>query len=183
MAKMPIKRPSEDLVPEGLESLNTTSSPGIDHFTGVIYKNFADHFVLLMYRIYQGLVDFPSVSRSWSVAPLNPIPKTAVMAGVQDVRPLVLQNINNKWVPVIVSLQLQDFVATISPMHSQQPTLSATPQTIFRPVDFSKAFDSVTHVYGKKFFPDAGILRLLINLLTALFTALFCLLVREAVMS
>ena len=183
MPKMLIKQPSEDLVPEALESLNTTSSPSIDGFTGVIYKNFADHFVLLMYHIYQGLVDSPSVPGSWSVALLNTILKTAGMAGVQDVRPLVLQKINNKWVPVFVSLQLHDFVATISPMHSRQPTLSATPQIIFCPVDFSKAFDSVTLVYAKNNFPDAGIPRRLINLLMALFTAPSCLLVREAVLS
>ena len=116
MAKMLIKPPSGDLVPEALESLNTTSSPGIDRFTGVIYKNFADHFVPLMHRIYQGLLDSPSILGSWSLALLNPIPKTAGMAGVQDVRPLVLQKFNNKWVPVIVLLQLHDFVATISPI-------------------------------------------------------------------
>ena len=61
-------------------------------------------------------------------------------------------------------------------------TWSATPQGIFCPVDFSKAFDSVSHVFAKTFFMDMGIPLPIINLLMELFTAPICLLVRGVVM-
>ena len=56
------------------------------------------------------------------------------------------------------------------------------PQGIFCPVNFSKAFDSVSHVFAKTFFMDMGIPPPIINLLMELFTAPICLLVRGVVM-
>ena len=61
-------------------------------------------------------------------------------------------------------------------------TWSATSQGIFCPVDFSKAFDSASHVFVKTFFMNMGIPLPIINLLMELFTAPICLLVRGVVM-
>ena len=60
--------------------------------------------VPLMFQIYQNLLVSPSLPETWSLALLNPIPITAGLPSAQDLRPLVLQNFNNKWVASIVSL-------------------------------------------------------------------------------
>ena len=72
-----------------------------------------------MHQIYQTLLDNPTVPETWSIALPNPIPKTAGLPGVQDLRPLVLQNFCNKWVANIVALQLQDFIAAITPIQQK----------------------------------------------------------------
>ena len=108
MAKMLIKPIIGDLVHAALENLSATSSPVIDGFTSEIYKNLAPHLVPLMLKIYQQLLDSPSIPESWSLALFTAIPKGLGLVGVQDLRPLVLQNFNNKWIAAIVSLQLDD---------------------------------------------------------------------------
>ena len=89
MAKLLIRPASADLVHAALDALSATSSPGIDGFTGAIYKCFSGHFVPLMHQIYQSLLDNPTLPETWSMAMPNPIPKTAGLPGVQDLRPLV----------------------------------------------------------------------------------------------
>ena len=64
MAKMLIKPVTGDLMHAALENLSATSSPGIDGFTGEIYKTFTLHFVPLMLKIYQQLLDSPSIPES-----------------------------------------------------------------------------------------------------------------------
>ena len=197
MAKLLIRPASIDLVHAALDSLSATSSPGIDGFTGAVYKRFSEYFVPLMFQIYQNLLVSPSLPETWSLALLNPIPKTAGLPSAQDLRPLVLQHFNNKWVASIVSLQLQDFVSAVTPIQQRGfikgryifdnlwqafGTWSATPQGIFCPVDFSKAFDSVSHVFAKMFFMDMGIPPPIIDLLMELFTTPICLLVRGVIM-
>ena len=91
----------------------------VDGFTGAIYKCLSGHFVPLMPQTYQTLLDNPTLPETWSIALLNPIPKTASLPGVQDLRPLVLQNFCNKWVANIVALQLQDFIAAITPLQQK----------------------------------------------------------------
>ena len=167
MAKLLICPASADLVHAALDALSATSSPGIDGFTGAIYKCFSGHFVPFMHQIYQTLLDNPTLPETWSIALLNPIPKTVGLPGVQDLRPLVLQNFCNKWVANIVALQLQDFIAAITPIEQKGfikgrkiydnlwqafGTFAETPQGIFCPVDFSKAFDSGFSRFCQDFF-------------------------------
>ena len=72
-----------------------------------------------MFQIYQNLLVSPSLLETWSLALLNPIPKTTGQPSVQDLRPLVLQNCNNKWVASIVLLHLQDFVSAVTPIQQR----------------------------------------------------------------
>ena len=96
-----------------------------------------------------------------------------------------------------MALQLQDFIAAITPIQQKGfikgryiydnlwqafGTFAETPQGIFCPVDFSKAFDSVSHVFAKTFFVDMCIPLPIVNLLMNLFAAPICLLVRGGIM-
>ena len=196
MAKLPIRPASIDLVHAALDSLSATTPSGIDGLRGAVCERFSEYFVPLMFQIYQNLLVSPSLPETWSLALLNPIPKTAGLPSAQDLRPLVLQNFNTRWVACIVSLQLQDFVSAVTPIQQRGfikgryvfdnlwqafGTWSATPQGIFCPVNSSKAFESVSHVFAKTFFMDMGIPLQIINLLMELFTAPICLLVRGVV--
>ena len=84
MAKLLIRPASIDLVHAALDSLSATSSLGIDGFTGAVYKRFSEYFVPLMFQIYRNLLVSPSLPETWSLALLNPIPKTAGLPSAQD---------------------------------------------------------------------------------------------------
>ena len=96
-----------------------------------------------------------------------------------------------------MALRLQDFIAAITPIQQKGfikgryiydnlwqafGTFAETPQGIFCPMDFSKAFDSVSHVFAKTFFVDMCIPLPIVNLLMNLFAAPICLLVRGGIM-
>ena len=93
MAKMLIKPVTTDLDYAALENLSDMSAPGIDGFTGEIYKPFAAHFVPLMFEVYQQPLEDPQVPESWAPALFNPIPKGLGLVGVHKLRSLVLQNL------------------------------------------------------------------------------------------
>ena len=66
-----------DLVHAALDTLNRESAPGHEGFRPEIYQHFHQHFVPRMNRIIQDFESTGSLPDSWSVALLNPIPKTA----------------------------------------------------------------------------------------------------------
>ena len=80
-----------DLIHAALDTLNKGSAPGQDGTGQEIYQHFHQHFVPRKLHIIQDFEYTSSLSHSWSLALLNPIPKTAgIPSG--DLRPLVLQN-------------------------------------------------------------------------------------------
>ena len=169
MAKMLIEPVTVDVVHVALENLSATSFPGIDGFTSEIYKTFASHFVPLMLSIYKHLLDNPKILEPWSLALFNPIPKGLGLVGVHNLQPLVLQNFNNKWIAAIVALPLEDFISAVTPMQQRGfikgryifdslwqafSSWSKEKQALYCPIDFGKAFDSVSHECAEAFFTD-----------------------------
>ena len=107
------------------------------------------------------------IPQHWSLALLNPIPKVAGVPHSKDLRPLVLQNTCLKWITGIISLQLSDVVAQITPpqqkgfirgrfmydhLYDAFGGWSGLKEGCFLFVDFLKAYDSVTYQFASSFF-------------------------------
>ena len=194
MAKMLIQPLSLDLVHAALESLNGTSAPGIDGVQVSIYKAFSDFFCPLMLDIYKGILDSNTLNDDWSLALLNPIPKGLGTASVHNLRPLVLQNTSHKWVAAILALQLRDYIDAFTPIQQRGfirgrsiftnlwhtfGSWNSPGDALFCPIDFKKAFDSVSHEYTRTFLNLMQLPDSLISLCLLLFTAPICVLVRD----
>ena len=119
MAEMLIKPLSAPLVHAALLALNRTSAPGLDGVPCSIYASFAEQFSPVMYNLIQGYYRSGTMNEDWALALLNVIPKTRGTVSVKDLRPLVLQNTCHKWIASCVSLQLQDFIAALTPVHQK----------------------------------------------------------------
>ena len=186
MVSMLVRSPTQDLVEAALDGLSKNSAPGADGAQASIYSAFREFFLPLMHDIYQHILNTGELNPEWSQAILNPIPKALGSVGVADLRPLVLQNCCHKWTSAILLLQLQDPVSAVTPMHQSgfikgryiQNTVwqafdswSSMTQGCFVPIDFQKAFDSVTHAYAQAFFEMMTLPADVTRLLVALFTA------------
>ena len=194
MAKMLIQPLSLDLVHAALESLNGTSAPGIDGVQVSIYKAFSDFFCPIMLDIHTGILSSNTLNSDWSLALLNPIPKGLGTASVHNLRPLVLQNTSHKWVAAILALQLRDYIDALTPIQQRGfirgrsiftnlwhtfGSWSSPGDALFCPIDFKKAFDSVSHEYTRTFLNLMQLPDSVISLCFLLFTAPICVLVRH----
>ena len=121
------------------------------------------------------------------------------MAGVprsKDLRPLVLQNTCVKWITSIISLQLGDIVAQITPpqqkgfirgrymydhLYDAFGGWSDLKEGCFLFVDFSKAYDSVTHQFASSFLTALCLPPELVSLLLNLFKSPMALIVNGGV--
>ena len=116
---------------------------------------------------------------------------------VKDVRPLVLQNTCYKWIASCVSLQLQDFIAALTPVHQKGfikgkcifdhlsnafGSWSAMQEGFFCPIDFRKAYDSVARSYAQGFFTHMCLPAEMAQLLMLVFKAPMALIVHDIVM-
>ena len=179
IAKMLIQPLSLDLVHAAMDSLNGTSAPGIDGVQVSIYKTFSDFFCPIMLDMYTGILSSKTLNSDWSLALLNPIPKGLGTASVHSLRPLVLQNTSHKWVAAILALQLRDYIDALTPIQLRGfirgrsiftnlwhtfGSWSSPGDALFCPIDFKKAFDSVSHEYTRTFLTVMQILDSLISL-------------------
>ena len=197
MAEMLIKPLSAPLVHAALLALNRTSAPGLDGVPCSIYASFAEKFSPVMHNLIQGYYRSGTMNEDWALALLNVIPKTRGTVTVKDLRPLVLQNTCHKWIASCVSLQLQDFIAALTPVHQKGfikgrcifdhlwnafGSWSAMQEGLFCPIDFRKAYDSVAHSYAQAFFTHMCLPTEMIQLLMLLFKAPMALIVHGTVM-
>ena len=124
------------------------------------------------------------IPQQWSLALLNPIPKVAGIPHPKDLRPLVLQNTCLKWITAIISLQIADIVAQMTPpqqkgfikgrymfdhFYDAFGAWRDLSEGCFLFVDFSKAYDSVTHQFASTFFTSLSFPPQLVTLLLNLF--------------
>ena len=194
MAKALIKPLSKDLVHAAQSNLNDTLS-GFDGIPCAVYTSFAGTFVPVMFDIISSLYTSETISDTWSLALLNVIPKARGTVTVRELRPLVLQNTFHKWFAACVSLHLQDFIAALTPVQQRGflkgryifdhlwnvvCSLSSMTQGLMCPVDFSKAYNSVSHEYTASFFTLMGLPQYLINVLILLFHAPMALIVHDS---
>ena len=111
-----------------------------------------------MLDIYNHILKSHSLIPDWSVAVLNHRPKGLGTASVQNLRPLVLQNTSHKWLASILSVQPRDFIEAHTPIQQRGFIRGRSLFTnlwhtfglwnaLFRPIDFKKAYDSVSHDY------------------------------------
>ena len=184
---------SLDLVHGALECLNGTSAPGIDGVQVYIYKTFSDFFCPIMLDIHTGILSSKTLNDNWLLALLNPIPKGLRTASVHNLRPLALQNTSHKWVAAILALQLRDYIDTLTAIQQRGfirgrssftnlwhtfGSWSSPGDALCCPIDFKKAFDSVSHEYTRTFLNLMQLPQSLISLCLQLFTAPICVLVR-----
>ena len=120
-----------------------------------------------MLSIVQLALEKGSLDKTWSLALLNPIPKALRIVKADELRPLVLQNTCHKWFAACIAYQLKDLVSYITPIQQKGSlkgrfifehlweafgSWSAIDSGAFTFIDFSKAFDSVSHVFAQTFF-------------------------------
>ena len=180
----------QDLTPElvaaALDTLNANSSAGFDGIPTAIYKRFTGLFTPHMFSIMRGILADGALNHDWALALFNPIPKARGTVKAEELRPLVLQDTCHKWVAAIIGLQLKDLLTALTPSYQKgfikgrfifqhlweaAGTWSALPNGLFCPIDFRKAFDSVTHDYCIAFFELMGIPPQYIVILIQLFRA------------
>ena len=116
-----------------------------------------------MIHIFQDFESTGTLLDTWCVALLNPIPKMVGTPTSRDLLPLDLQNSALKWVTATILLQPKDLMINLTPpeqrgfgpvgnLHSQlfevHASWRAMESGLFVPVDFAKAFNSISHVYG-----------------------------------
>ena len=184
------------LVETALESLNTTSSPGFDGFQLCIYKRFSSFFAPRMLYIVQLALEKGSPDKTWSLALLNPIPKALGIVKADELRPLVLQNTCHKWFAACIAYQLKYLVSYIIPIQQKGSlkgrfifehlweafgSWSAIDSGAFTFIDFSKAFDSVSHVFAQTFFEMLCIPEPYVTILIQLFRASIALVIHGSV--
>ena len=191
-----VKKVDIHLVLAALESLSKTSSPGIDGVSASVYWAFKDVFAPHMLYVFDSAMATGTLPETWTLALLNPIPKVPGIATVLDLRPLVLQNTCLKWFTAIIALQLQDLIAAITPLQQKGcikgrfifehlwdafGTWHTMEEGLFCFIDFSKAYDSVTHDYCMAFFTLMGLSFEHIRILLFLFKAPIALVLQGAV--
>ena len=195
MAEMLIKPLTAPLVHTALLALNRTSAPGLDGIPCSIYVPFAEQFSPVMHNLIQGHYRAGTLNEEWALAVLNVVPKARGTVSVKDLRPLVLQNTCHKWIALCVSLQLQDFIAALTPVHQKGfiqgrfdqlwnafGSWSAIQEGLLCPIDFRKAYDSVAHSYAQAFFTHMCLPTEMTQLLMLLFKAPMALIVHDTVM-
>ena len=161
-----------DVIQAALLSLHPTSSPGEDGFTAKVYQSFLHEFAPVMLRIVTQFLVEGTLPQQWTTALLNPIPKGSGVPTAGDLRPLVLQNVALKWLAASISLHLKDFIIYLTPFEQKGfirgrymfdhlcesfGSWRHYPEAAFLPIDFSKAFDSVTHTFCYVFFQMMGL--------------------------
>ena len=142
--------------------MDPSSSPGDDGIQAGVYKAFPEFFVRNMYRAYQE-IEVEGLPDEWVTALVWSLPKDPGSAAVDRQRPIALQQARLKWLIGVLLLQLQDALFQLVP--SQQKAhlrgrtmfdhLASVQQTrhtgpgdevaAWLVVDYSKAYDSVSH--------------------------------------
>ena len=186
-----------DLIQAALLSLHPTSSPGEDGFTAQVYRSFLHEFAPVMLRIVTQFLADGTLPQQWTTALLNPIPKGSGVPTAGDLRPLVLQNVALKWLAASISLHLKDLIIYLTPLEQKGfirgrymfdhlyesfGSWRHYPEAAFLPIDFSKAFDSVTHTYCSVFFQMMGLPQGYVPALLHLFQAPIKLLLPQGIM-
>ena len=153
---------SEDLVYAALQQMDPSSSHGDDGIQAGVYKVFPEFFVRNMYRAYQE-IEVDGLPDEWVTALVRSLPKDPGSAAVDRQRPIALQQARLKWLTGVLLLQLQGALFQLVP--SQQKAylrgrtmfdrLASVQQTshtgpgdevaAWLVVDYSKAYDSVSH--------------------------------------
>ena len=140
-----------------------------------------------MYEAIEYALAAEELNKSWPLALVHPIPNSLGTLSVDRLRPLVLQKkIAHKWFVIVISLQLENFVAAITRRNKKHP-LSTRKLLIIcrRPslpwtrckkafsalLTLKKAFDSVTHTYAVTFFRMMHISSAYVTILLQLFQA------------
>ena len=185
-----------DLVDKALDALQPNSSPGIDGFTIKIYKAFRKEFSPRVMEAMQLFLSTGSIPQNWSLALLNPIPKVPGTPHPKELRPLVLQNTCLKWITSILSLQLSDIIAQITPaqqkgfikgrfmydhLYDAFGSWHDMHEGCFLFIDFAKAYDSVTHQFAATFFKLLSFPPDLVTLLLNLFKSPMALIINGGV--
>ena len=154
---------SEDLVYAALQQMDPSSSPGDDGIHAGVYKAFPEFFVRNMYRAYQE-IEVEGLPDEWVTALVRSLPKDPGSAAVDRQRPIALQQARLKWLTGVLLLQLQDALFQLVPSQQQAylrgrtmlDHLASVQQTWHTGpgddevapslvVDYSKAYDSVSH--------------------------------------
>ena len=78
-------------------------------FTANIYRACSDLFSPNMLQVHQLFYQTGTPLETWTTL-LNTIPKVATIVSYQELRPLFLQNMCNKWIVPSIALQLQDLI-------------------------------------------------------------------------
>ena len=177
---------SIDIVQCALKKMPKGSSPGRDGVPIELYQALPDLFVPQLHRALSHFLETGTVPESWSTALMKNTPKFAGAEKPQDMRPLMLQNTCYKWLSAVILSQSIDAIQQITPPQQKgflpgrqmvdhithvRMEWENSPDIILVSVDFSKAYDSVLHVFVAAALRYLGAPPLYIALLMAMLAA------------
>ena len=153
-----------EVLQEALRRIDGMASPGDDGIYGVCYHTFAEFFLERMEEVMLELENGGSLPAEWTLALVRPIPKTAGAIGVQDQRPIALQQVKTKWLMTVILVQVEDALALLVPQEQKayvrgrrmEDHLVSVASTwgaeleegwadAWIAIDYSKAYDSLNH--------------------------------------
>ena len=153
---------TEELVSAPLQQMDLSSSPGDDGIQAAVFQAFFGFYVRHMTHAY-GEIETGGLPPEWITALVGTLAKELGSAAVQSQRPIALQQARLKWLTGILLLELWDALFQIVP-HAQKAYLKG--RTMYDhiasvqqrwdsgrgdswawwiAVDYSKAYDSVSH--------------------------------------
>ena len=153
---------SEDPVYAALQQMDPSSSPGDDQIQAGVYKAFLEFFLRNMYCAYQEM-EAAGLPEEWVTPLVRSLPKDPESAAVDRQRPVAMQHVRLKWLTGVLFLQLHE--ALFQLVLPQQKAylrgrtmldhLASVQQSwhtglgdevaAWLVVDYSKAYDSVSH--------------------------------------
>ena len=129
------KQLSLHIVHEGLKTLNSNSSPGLDGFSAKFFKRFSGIFEPQMYDSMKRFLELGKMPETWTSGVVTMIPKTKAMQTPDSLRPIALQTTRPNWLTNILLIQLEDVLLHCIP--SQQ-------------TGFLRHRSILQHVYGSR---------------------------------
>ena len=164
------------------------SSPGVDSIPAEVFTHMAPSFLQPMTDAVGQLLRHGTIPTTWALYIMSPIPKEQGFISINALRPLCLQNVIFKWASATILLMMDDIVAFATPLQQKafingrfifdhicnvRGALGVVDQRILISMDFSKAYESVSHNYLVAFFMYIALPPPMVSLLMAMFKSPF----------
>ena len=157
---------TQDEIKLAIRSLHTNTSPGLDGLPPKFYQTFQDQLAPILQEVYNNMFLQHNSPDSQKTAIVKLIPKSGSKKDINNWRPISLLNCDYKILAKIISLRLSNTLSTYI-SESQQAAIKGRHihnvllnlkaainyskdkkhPLAFLQIDFSKAFDSLSHAF------------------------------------